>query len=522
MGKLLADQISDLANKPAVEDYDVEDVFEHNDDDSNDESASDDEQLEKAHYAPVEKSKLRKDGIELGEKYQGAKGSRESAFGQDEDEDEDEDEGGSDEDENEMSDIHGSESDAMSFKTDSEDGEDQESQEEDSPEEESQEGEESQDEGEDEQRKRLAALVQAERRKAVNNLSESTKRDASKGLAILEQSKLFDNIIEVRMKLHKAVTDVNRLPITQDSWEKSGSSSTEKLLKHTAKMLNKVMGEIVDFRKDFQSKDQISDDLSTETPNKRKRNFEDLTKETEELDNQLRPYRSTVLHKWSSKISAASGGSALNSSKFKAINQPANVQVENQLADLPRLVKRTRLSRKGVQPIRFEQDRSEGKLSDGLNTEQLAEGEEDAEEPDIPKNYDPRRKTAIDIQENAYIFDDEDFYRILLNDLVDKKINNARVQGTGAQIAITTRSNKLKKDVDTKASKGRKLNYAVQDPIAHYEAPKKFINQWSDEQIDEFFAGLLGQKVNFDENADAQAQPEEDEAIKNDDIQIFG
>ncbi|GAV53297.1 hypothetical protein ZYGR_0AI05810 [Zygosaccharomyces rouxii] len=510
MGRLLADQISDLANKPAVEDYDVEDVFEHNDKDSSDESASGDEQLEKAHYAPVEKSKLRKDGVELGEKYHGAKGSRQSAFGEDEN----------------GSDVNGNESDAMSFKTDSEDEEDQESQEEDSQEEEPQEGEESQDDAEDEtqedeQRQRLAALVQAERRKAVNNLSESTKRDASKGFAILEQSKLFDNIIEVRMKLQKAVTDVNRLPVTQDSWGKSSSSDTEKLLKHTVKLLNKVMGEVVDFRRDFQTKDQISEEVSEEAPNKRKRNFEDLTTETEELDNQLRPYRSTVLHRWSTKISAASGGSALNSTKFKAINQPANVQVENQLADLPRLVKRTRLSRKGVQPIRFEQDRNEGKLGDDLSPEQAPEGE-GAEEMDIPKNYDPRRKTAIDMQENAYIFDDEDFYRILLNDLVDKKINNARVQGTGAQIAITTRSNKLKKDVDTKASKGRKLNYAVQDSIAHYEAPRNSVNQWSDEQIDEFFAGLLGQKVNFDENADAQEQPEEDEAIKNDDIQIFG
>ncbi|GCF01361.1 rRNA-processing protein bfr2 [Zygosaccharomyces mellis] len=514
MGKLLADEISDLATKPAVEDYDVEDAFEHSDKDSSDDSASGDEQLEKAHYAPVEKSKLRKDGVELGEKYQGSKGSRESAFG----------EGGNDE--NGVGDVNGSESDAMSFKTDSEDGEDEELEEEDPQEEKLQEGEDSQGEAEDEthedeQRQRFAALVQSERRKAANNLSESTKRDAAKGLAILEQSKLFDNIIEVRMKLQKAVTDVNKLPVTASSWEKSGSSDTEKLLKHTVKLLNQVMGEIVDFRKDFQSRDQISEDTSEEAPGKRKRNFEELAKETEELDNQLRPYRSTVLHKWSTKISAASGGSALNNSKFKAINQPANVQVENQLADLPRLVKRTRLSRKGVQPIRFEQDRNEGKLSDGLNSEQLPEAE-GAEDADIPKNYDPRRKTSIDMQENAYIFDDEDFYKILLNDLVDKKINNARVQGSGAQIAITTRSNKLKKDVDTKASKGRKLNYAVQDSIAHYEAPRNSVNQWSDEQIDEFFAGLLGQKVNFDEDADAQEQPEEDNAIKNDDIQIFG
>lgn len=518
MGRLLADEISDLANKPVVEDYDVENVFEHDEKDSSDGSFSGDEQLQKAHYAPVEKSKLRKDGVELGEKYEGTKGSRKGAFGED-----------NEENENEMSDVSGSESDAMSLRTDSEEVERSEGEEE--GEESSADGGESHNEvedgieGEEQQRQRLAELVQAERRKAVNNLSESTKRDASKGFAILEQSKLFDNIIDVRMKLQKAVTDVNRLPVTENSWKQSGSEDTEKLLKRTMKLFNKILGETVEFRKEFQSKDQISNkspstDASKDKKNN-KRNFEELSEETEELDTQLRPYRAAVLHKWSTKISSSSGGSALNSAKFKAINQPANVQVENQLADLPRLVKRTRMSRKGVQPIRFEQDRSEAKLDHDTNAEQL-QGGKDADEADVPQNYDPRRKSAIDMQENACIFDDEDFYRILLNDLVDKKINNARVQGTGAQIAITTRSNKLKKDVDTKASKGRKLNYAVQESIAHYETPRAPATQWSDEQIDEFFAGLLGQKINFDEGAEGEQQPEEDQAIKNDDIQIFG
>ncbi|CDH17976.1 related to Protein BFR2 [Zygosaccharomyces bailii ISA1307] len=506
MGRLLGDEIAEEANKPVVEDYDVEDVFEHQETDSNDESVSGDEELGKAHYTPVEKSRLRKEVFELDGKYQGTIGSRDSAFGE------------SDAGEKE-------ESDAVSFRTDSEDEsvseDDREHEDEREEEGEAEPGDEENEDAknsqeEELQRARLAELIQAERKKAASNLSQNTQRDASKGFAILEQSKLFDNVIDVRMKLQKAVAEVNKLPLSKESWKKCESAETSKLLKQTVKLLNKTLAQVTDFRREFQVEEEITDADSSRSNGKHKRNFKELEAECNELDDQLRPYRSAVLHKWSSKIAAASGNAALNNSKFKAINQPANVQVENQLADLPRLLKRTRLSRKGVLPLCFEQDLSSGRLAKAE-----AQATNDEEEVDIPKNYDPRRK-GFDVQDNAYIFDDEDFYRVLLNDLVDKKINNARNQGTGAQIAITTRSNKLKKDVDTKASKGRKLNYAVQEPIANYEAPKTSANQWSDEQIDEFFAGLLGQKVNFDEDRITEEQPEEDEAIKNDNIQIFG
>ena len=119
----------------------------------------------------------------------------------------------------------------------------------------------------------------------------------------------------------------------------------------------------------------------------------------------------------------------------------------------------------------------------------------------------------------------QDFYRVLLNDLVEKKISNSQ-QSNGVTLAITSRSeNKLKKNIDTKASKGRKLNYSIQEPIANYEASVNTGYKWSDEQIDEFFAGLLGQKINFNEDDELEADTmhnEEDEEIKNDDIQIFG
>lgn len=535
MGKSLSEQIAEIANKPAIQDFDIEDseraVFDHKNNTSDDElnSESEDEALQKSHYVGVEKSKLRDDGIALkDEKYQGTKGSRSSLF------------------DNEAQEVSGDEvieeeeeeqdSEAVPFRTDSEDGA---SAQEESDSEESEQEDEDEDEHDDSEvkRKRLAQLVQEETKQALNKLSQSTQRDSAKGFAIMEQSKFFDNVLDVRIKLQKAVAATNELPLTEETWSEyvEESAKNKKLLAKTIQQLGKVMAQVVDFRKLFQKTDKINpgqedEREDTSETESHKRSFSELVNETGVLDSQLRSYRTAVLNKWSSKVSAASGKAALSSSKFKAINQPADVQVENQLADLPRLLKRTRLNRRNVVPLGFEQDLKENRLIE-LKSGDTNDNEEE-ENPDIPKNYDPRRKDnlAIDTTQNPYVFDDEDFYRVLLNDLVDKKISNAQGNANGANIALTSRSNnKLKKNVDTKASKGRKLKYTIQEPIANYEAPIDGGFKWSDEQIDEFFAGLMGQRVNFDEedgNGEEQIQDGQDvadlEAIKNDDIQIFG
>lgn len=517
MGRFVADEISELATKPVNKDYDIEDgdvgVFEHREINSSDEEGYDsaaDNGEEKAHYTEVSKSRLRDDGIELDDdKYKGAVGSREAVFG---------DDGSELEGESESEGEGEDESDAVSLRADSED---------ELLSEESGESEEvSEPEDAQYKRERLAKLIQEETTNAVKKLSETTQRDAAKGLCILEQSKLFENIIDVRIKLQKALNSANSLPLTKNSWDHLKDDKMDKLMKDTQKLLTKVLSQIITFRNKCQVKDHISQE-SENSKRPEKRSLASLVSETDRLDDELSVFRSTVLNKWSTKVASASGNHALSSSKFKAINQPADVQVQNQLADTERLIKRTCLSRKNITPLRFQEDLKSGRLTE-LISQETQEGDAEDVDADIPHNYDPRKKdnNAFDTAENPYIFDDEDFYRVLLNDLVDKKIADAKnSNGTNANIAITSRSTKLKKNVDTKASKGRKLNYTIQEPIANYEAPRESGYKWSDEQIDEFFAGLLGQRIDFAEDEEAvqeDGDSAELEAIKHDDIQIFG
>ncbi|QEU59889.1 Bfr2 [Kluyveromyces lactis] len=523
--KSLAEQIAEIANKPQVEDFDIENdeaVFQHGGSDSDvgsgDESA---EELKKQHYVAVGKSKLRNvvdQGLAVKDKkYVGSKGSRAELFN---DEEMDAPEQGESESEAESG---SEESDAVSFRSDSEDVSESEA---------ISESEVEKDGEEDEEtamkKEKLAKMVQMQSKQVTNNLAHSAQRDASKGYAILQQNKFFDRILDSRIKLQKSLSASNQLPLSQQSWDELLDDNNSKLLNSTFKVLEKVLTQCVTVRHKFQIGDHInqSENLSA-FDNSKKRSFKELVHETATLDSDLKSYRSAVLNKWSAKVSASSGKSLLQASKFKAINQSADVQVDNQLADMPRLLKRTKLNRSNTKPLLFDEDLQKGLLKE-LQLEDNVEGDiEEENNLDIPKNYDPRRKdnNALDLTQNPYIYDDEDFYRVLLNDLVEKKISNSQ-QSNGVTLAITSRSeNKLKKNIDTKASKGRKLNYSVQEPIANYEASVNTGYKWSDEQIDEFFAGLLGQKINFNEDDELEANVmhnEEDEEIKNDDIQIFG
>ncbi|SCV03415.1 LAME_0H10242g1_1 [Lachancea meyersii CBS 8951] len=537
MAKSLSEQIAAIANKPAVSDYDIEDnertVFEHQDrsgeDSGND---SEDEKLAKSHYVNVGKSQLRDQGIALrDEKYQGAKGSRNDVFqasspgSESGSEDVDEDlEESAEKDSAEDEEEEEQESDSgVSMRTDSAD-EDQ------SEENSDKEGElPEEDEDTEFKRQRLAEIVRQETKAAASKLSETTHRDAIKGFAILEQHRTFDHVLDARIKLQKALNAANELPLTNLSYEKylKESSKNGKLISKTMELLEKVMGQLVDFRTSFQATEKISQNESHRetTSSNHKRTFAELCDQSQSLNAQLKEYRNAVLNKWSQKVASASGKSIMSSSKFKAIHQPADVQVENQLADTSRLLKRTRLNRKNVSALGFEEDLEQGNLENFKPLVDSHAENSDNDDLDIPKNYDPRKKDnkTVDTSENAYVFDDEDFYRVLLNDLVDKKIASAQNESSDVSIAMISRSNnKIKKNVDTKASKGRKLNFTVQEPIANYEAPINNGFKWSDEQIDEFCAGLLGQRIDFNEDHESEEEAAENQPVESTGIQIFG
>jgi protein AATF/BFR2 len=107
--------------------------------------------------------------------------------------------------------------------------------------------------------------------------------------------------------------------------------------------------------------------------------------------------------------------------------------------------------------------------------------------------------------EDVEVFDDTDFYQQLLRDVIDSK------SGGAGQVdwMVGQRKRRSKSNVDTKASKGRKLRfgflflsvdiasrdyrYQVHEKIQNFMVPIPLAaGAWHEAQIDELFASLLG------------------------------
>merc|ERR1712228_722563 len=76
-------------------------------------------------------------------------------------------------------------------------------------------------------------------------------------------------------------------------------------------------------------------------------------------------------------------------------------------------------------------------------------------------------------QTDSEIFDDDDFYHQLLRDLIARKTLNSTDQSqlTRQWLEVQKLRTKLKKKVDTKASKGRKVRYDIHAKLVNFMAP---------------------------------------------------
>lgn len=359
---------------------------------------------------------------------------------------------------------------------------------------------EAQEEVSETKRNKLQAILDTEKKVLASQLSTIAHTDAEKGAAIQQQMSVYESILDTRIKLQKGLAAANTFPLTSESLEKINTDESDAKIEKLKKSLYKLLDELTSIRVNMMEADGIKIDSIKIS---KKRTFENAIDNATQLENKLTPYRDAVLTKWSRKVQAASGASALNQSKFSIQNQNAQLQVSTNLADMDRLVKRTRINRSNYVVLGEEKEN--------------ADKEKDSEEK---ANY-KKNKVDANLQERTEIFDDTDFYRILLKDLVDRRMADA---GTSEGVKWTVVKPKVKKVVDTKASKGRKLRYHVQEKILNFDAPRQFV-QWNDDQIDELFAGLFGQKIEVDEIEDDKKEEQEEEEVESDKFegfQLFG
>jgi protein AATF/BFR2 len=106
---------------------------------------------------------------------------------------------------------------------------------------------------------------------------------------------------------------------------------------------------------------------------------------------------------------------------------------------------------------------------------------------------------AARIEEDENIYDDADFYGLLLKELLESKSADS-VTASNIDVSFQMRREaKTKKNVDTKASKGRKMRYTIHEKLQNFMAPEER-GRWSERQADELFGSLFGQRLGLRED----------------------
>lgn len=340
---------------------------------------------------------------------------------------------------------------------------------------------------------------------AVHTFSqEKTDEEVEKGKAVKNQLALWDQLLESRIKTQKALVTVNQLPQpdTFPEFKRRGGAKLAAELKNTHKALKALQRSLLELHDQllFQKGEtravaqgetgehDTGEDIKSEDENdegsvldgrlaKRKLEMAEYPDFMAKRFATFQPYQNATLQKWHDKTRLTVGKSTKG---FGAFDRNILTQVEQVLMDNERLVRRTQTRRSEYRVLGK-------KEAPALITELFTEGKE--AEQHLKANTHLK-----DLDED--IFDDDDFYHQLLRELIEHKTSSADTNDQVAMgrqwLAIQKLRSKIKKKVDTKASKGRKVKFQIHSKLVNFMAPMDH-SATSDKARSELYRGLFGQ-----------------------------
>ncbi|KAL4816588.1 apoptosis antagonizing transcription factor-domain-containing protein [Aspergillus spinulosporus] len=528
--KSLAEQIADLEDL-TPRDYDPEDI-ERGGNSSDEDVEVKDANAGREHYQAVGKAKLRnEEPVSLGKQYAGSRVSREALEAEsdddpfrarssdegsedesdhededeDDEDDEDEDEDISEESEDERprksksrgmkgsedvdmdSDDSGEDEDEEGFDEDGFSDEDEDVSDEDDSEDDGEEEDESEDEegktakpkrrvqfananaaDPSDDRAQLRQLLATDQKTIAATISQAAKADATKGRAVKQQRATFDALLNARIKLQKGLTAANQLATRTQPFEDADTDAF-KSAETAALTLWSTLEDLRLTLVDVQTQDD-SKKRKRPSPATTSTSTSSLWKRMAELESDSLAHRRAILDKWSLKVRGSATATTLANSKTKLLGSSAAQQTITAVLDA-HVASETADSRstkrvKGTQ----------GSTSDSNEVK---------------------------------IYDDTIFYQSLLRDLVSQRMSSTDAitngldtlhilpsrSGAGAIHPVTgMRKDKVKREVDTRASKGRKMRFDVHEKLQNFMAPEER-GTWTRRAREEFFASLLGRSA---------------------------
>ncbi|XP_037626965.1 protein AATF isoform X3 [Sebastes umbrosus] len=334
---------------------------------------------------------------------------------------------------------------------------------------------------------------------------EKVDEEVEKGKAVKGQLALWDQLLEGRIKLQKALVTANQLPQPQTfpEFKRKGGAELAGELKNTHKALKALQRSLLELHDQLLDQNADTRAVARGKTDARGEDEEINSDEDEEgavpevgaLKRKLemaeypdfmakrfaafQPYRNATLQKWHDKTRLTMGKS---SKGFGAFDRNILTQVEQVLMDNERLVRRTQTRRSEYRVLGK-------KEASAVPSETVHTEEEEEVEQQLKANTHLK-----DLDED--IFDDDDFYHQMLRELIERKTSasdpNDQVAMGRQWLAIQKLRSKIKKKVDTKASKGRKVRFQIHSKLVNFMAPIDH-SSVSDEARSELYRGLFGQ-----------------------------
>lgn len=331
-------------------------------------------------------------------------------------------------------------------------------------------------------RAELRKLMVQDQKSVATTLTEGAKADAEKGKAVQAQRKAFDTLLNTRMKLQKALVVANSLSAIDisDSEIKESKDVVSAAEDAALKLWNNINSLRTSLQSSRTGSKRSHSEYTADTP------LYTLWEDTERYENSQIQQRNSTLNFWSTKCRATSAAATQSQNR---LNQSVKEQqlsdiLAGQLSDMSRLVAKTRLAR-SCAPIQAAATSKNSK--------------------------------AVEEKEDALpIYDDADFYSTLLQSLISQRSSEATTSLGNLNLNMNmqpweaARQAKVKKLVDTKASKGRKLRYTVHEQIQNFMAPEDR-GAWGERQAEDLFGALFGRKEILGEFADGLEDEEMDD-----------
>uniref|UniRef100_UPI00398E65EC protein AATF n=1 Tax=Pristiophorus japonicus TaxID=55135 RepID=UPI00398E65EC len=330
---------------------------------------------------------------------------------------------------------------------------------------------------------------------------EKVAEEVEKGQSVKNQIALWDQLLEGRIRLQKALVTANQLPQpdSMPTFKKKGGPEFATALKDSCKALKALLRSLVELqdelllqypdtqhfvngKKPEPDSDEIPSDDETEEvqerkrPQKRKLEMDEYPDFMAKRFADFKIYRNSTLQKWHDKTKLASGKLGKG---FSAFERSVVTQIEQIMMDKERLLRRTQTKRSSYRIL--------GKAEDSQQIPETVPGDMEV----VPQGKSNAHLKDIDEE----IFDDDDFYHQLLRELIERKTSsidpNDQVAMGRQWLAIQKLRSKIKKKVDTRASKGRKVRYHVHNKLVSFMAPIDH-STMNDDARTELYRSLFG------------------------------